>query len=214
MADFKYGIFDFDGTLVDSQWCWQTMLLRVIAERGIAVDEADVEVSLDVDWLSRHDELREKYGIKEPLFSNYREFDPYMERFYRNEVCWKPGALEYLEYLKNQGVVLAIYSATPEYLLRSALEHLGQPSLFDRIFSGRDRRWSKSNPQSFCDCMKELGTSVDDCVMFEDSLYSIRSAKEAGMRVYAVRERCFRQNRESIRALADRFADRMTDFIL
>jgi len=214
MMDFKYGIFDFDGTLVDSQWCWQTMLLRVLRERGVVVDEADVEISLDRDWLSRHGELREKYRMEEPLFSDYREFDPYMERFYRNEVCWKPGALEYLEYLKERGVVLAIYSATPEYLLRCALEHLGQPDLFHRIFSGRDRKWSKNDPQSFRNCMEELGAAADECVLFEDSLYSIRTAKEAGMRVCGVKERCFRQNREKIRELSDRFADRLTDFIL
>jgi len=62
--------------------------------------------------------------------------------------------------------------------------------------------------------MEELGAAADECVLFEDSLYSIRTAKEAGMRVCGVKERCFRQNREKIRELSDRFADRLTDFIL
>ena len=58
----SWAIFDFDGTLVDSQWVWQTMLLRVLAERGHAIDEADVERCLDRDWLAFHEEFLEKYG--------------------------------------------------------------------------------------------------------------------------------------------------------
>lgn len=213
MKKLKYAIFDFDGTLVDSQWCWQTMLLRAILERGHALDYDDVEPCLDVEWLSRHEELRAKYGIEEPLFTDYHQFHPYIDRFYCNEVCWKPGALEYLEHLKKQGVVLVIFSTTPEYLLRHALTHLGAEDLFDVIFSGHDRGWSKSDPQSFRRCMTELNASAEECVMFEDSLYSIQSAKAAGMTVYAVKERCFRQNREKIREIADRYAQYLTDFI-
>lgn len=208
----KCAIFDFDGTLVDSQWCWQTMLLRVLQERGYEIDEADVEISLDVDWLSRHEELCKKYGA-EPLFADHREFHPYMERFYRTGVRWKPGAEEYLRHLKAKGVRLAVFSVTPRYLLRQAIATLGAEDLFDEVFSGSDRNWSKKDPQAFRNCMAEFGATPEDCVLFEDSLYSISTAKEAGMTVWAVKERCFRQNREKIRAVADRFADRLTDFI-
>ena len=213
MKQGSWAIFDFDGTLVDSQWVWQTMLLRVLAERGHEIDEADVERCLDRDWLAFHAEFLEKYGEAKPLFSHYRDLHAYMEIFYRDRVLWKPGAREYLEYLKEQGVRLAIYSTTPEYLLRTALGRLEATDLFDVLISGEDRGWSKKDPESFRKCMDLLGTDTEHCVMFEDSLYSIRSAKEAGMTVYAVQERCFRHNREKICALADRFGVHLTDFM-
>ena len=209
---FSVAIFDFDGTLADSQWCWQTMLLRKLRQRGIAVEDEDVELCLDRDWLSRHEELLRKYGVSEPLFSDYHELHSEMERFYREEVFWKPGAREYLEYLKKKGVKPVLYSTTPERLLRCALDRLQGQDLFDVIFSGEDRGWSKGDPESFRLCMAELGVTPEECVLFEDSLYSIRSAKEAGMRVFAVRERCFQQNRDTIRRLADRYGDSLMDF--
>ena len=207
-----WAIFDFDGTLVDSQWVWQTMLLRVLAERGHTIDETDVERCLDRNWLDFHEEFLEKYGEEKPLFGQYRELFPYMEIFYRDRVLWKPGAREYLDDLKEKGIHLAVYSATPEYLLRTALARLEASDLFEVLISGEDRGWSKQDPESFRKCMDLLGTDTEHCVMYEDSLYSIRSAKEAGMTVYAVQERCFRHNRETIRSLADRFGVHLTDF--
>ncbi len=213
MEQFQFALFDFDGTLVDSQWAWQTMLPRVMKERyGITVPEEEIEELLDIDWLERHEEYCRRYGLP-PLYGHYSEFFPYMDRFYQNEVFFKPGAEEYLRALKGQGVTLAILSATPTELIRHGLRRLEAEDLFDFVFSAWEIGVSKSKPGSFEYCLNAMGATPENTVLFEDALYSMTTAKGMGMTVYAVSERCSRKDREKILALADRYARNMTEFL-
>jgi len=212
MQKFQFALFDFDGTLVDSQWAWQTMLPRVLREKGIEVPEEEIEELLDVDWLSRHGEYCRRYGLP-PLYTHHSEFFPYMDRFYREEVFFKPGAEEYLRELKRQGVTLAILSATPVPMIRHGLQRLGAEDLFDYVFSSREIGIPKSQPGSFEYCLNAMGATLKNTVLFEDALYSIATAKGMGMTVYAVSERCSRRNLKEIQRLADRYAVSMTEFL-
>lgn len=213
MEKFQFALFDFDGTLVDSQWAWQTLLPRVLKEKyGVTVPEEEIGELLDLDWLERHGEYCRRYGLP-PLYAHYSELFPYMDRFYQTEVFFKPGAEEYLRALKKQGVTLAILSATPTALIRNGLRRLGGEELFDYIFSTREIGISKRFPGSFEHCLKAMGATVENTVLFEDALYSMTTAKEMGMTVYAVSERCSRKDRDKILALADRYACNMTEFL-
>ena len=195
MEKFQFALFDFDGTVSLIREGWQK-----------------IGELLDLDWLERHEEYCRRYGVP-PLYTHYSEFFPYMDRFYQTEVFFKPGALEYLQALKAQGVTLAILSATPTELIRHGLRHLGGEDLFDYVFSTREIGISKSFPGSFEHCLKIMGATLENTVLFEDALYSIATAKGMGMTVYAVSERCSRKNRERIQAIADRYACNMTEFL-
>lgn len=213
MKDFRVALFDFDGTLADSQWYWRTIIPRIFMERGYEISDEEVEESLDLGWLDRHDFYRERFGIQEPLFDHPKDLFPYFEHFYQNEVFWKPGAVEYLRELKKQGKVIALFTATPEYMVRDALRFLEGEEYFDYIFSVPTIGMKKNNPDSFRYCLKEMGATAEETVLFEDSLYSMKTAKSLGMRVYAVHERCSRLQETEIRALADRYAMKLTEFL-
>lgn len=213
MDGFKYAIFDFDGTLADSQWYWQTMMPRIFMEKGYPVTDQDVEACLDCGWLDYYNIFRERFGVKEPLFRHWTDLLSRVEEFYRNEVYWKPTVPEYLQKLKEQDVTLSIFSATPEPLLRVALKRLEGEKYFDRIFSVATIGIGKNDPKSFQYCLQQLGASLDNTVLFEDALYSIETAKSMGMTVYAVRDRGNRLNEDKIRALADHYAVYMKEFI-
>lgn len=213
MNDFKYAIFDFDGTLADSQWYWCTLMPRIFMEKGYPVTDEDVEANLDCDWLDYHNIFRERFGIKEPLFHRGEELFPRVEEFYRTEVFWKPTVLEYLGELKRRGVVLSICSATREPMIRTALRHLEGEHLFDYVFSTKSIGIEKGDPRCFEYCLAQMGATVENTVLFEDALYSLRTAKSMGMRAYAVQERTNRRFEAEIRATADRFAVRMIEFL-
>ncbi len=213
MKDFQYALFDFDGTLVDSQWFFRTIMPRLFMERGYEIPEEEIEECLDLGWLDKHDVYRERFGVKEPLFRHYSELFEYVDRFYQNELFWKPGAEEYLRELRKQGKRIALFTATPEKIVRRGLEHLGGIEFFDSVFSVETIGLKKNNPDSFRYCLNAMGATVENTVLFEDALYSIRTAKSIGMTVYAVRERCSRLEEAEIRALADRYAIKMTEFL-
>ena len=52
-----------------------------------------------------------------------------------------------------------------------------------------------------------------ESVFFEDALYSIRTAKEFGMTVYAVHEICSIADKDAICAIADGYEMLLTDYL-
>ena len=60
---------------------------------------------------------------------------------------------------------------------RQAFERLGYKDYFDIILTCGEVGASKSNPKIFFEAIAELGTPIEDTWLFEDGLYSIKTAK-------------------------------------
>lgn len=206
-------IFDFDGTLADSQGYWTTLNPTILKERGYPVDDADFEKCKTAalpDW----EYLKKKYGLADADCPTFEETMEYIDNFYRTEMKLKPGVLEFLEYLKNQKIPMAVFSATRESSVRLGLACLGIDSYFDAVISAGDWGTNKGHAETYFRCLDLLGATPEQCIMVEDALYSIKTAKSIGMRVYAIAEPCFATDEKEIRSLADRYAEEsMTEFL-
>lgn len=91
-----------------------------------------------------------------------------------------PGVVDWLTFLKKQGVLQAIASSAPKKNLSASVEtfHLGP--FFDVISSG-ERVRTKPAPDPFVQTAKKLGVPANRCVVIEDSLYGLQAARSAGM---------------------------------
>ena len=212
MRKIKYALFDFDGTLVDSQWFWNTIILHMLRDKGHPVGDEDLEFSMKTPFPVRLKTLFEKYG-EDPATYTTEDAYVYVTRFYDTALFWKPGALEFLTELKRRGIQIALCSATRKEMLDVALKHLGAEDLFDHCFSVPTVGVGKDNPEYFAHCLNALGATKEDAVFFEDALYSIRTAKEFGMTVYAVHEICSITDKDAICAIADGYEMLLTDYL-
>ncbi len=208
MNKITHVIFDFDGTLADSQWFWTQVYLHILRGRGLAVAEEDFERFKTTPFQFRWGYLKEKYGLSDDERPTFEEVMEYVDRFYRKDLALKPGAREYLDFLKKQGLVLSIFSATRESSVRLGLSRLGIDEYFDFVLSACDAGCGKDHPQAFAYCLDKLGVAPRQCIMVEDALYSMKTAKSVGMTVYAVADPCSAPEEEEIRALATRYAKR------
>ncbi len=213
MNGITHVIFDFDGTLADSQGYWTMLNPLILKERGYPVDDADFEKCKTAalpDW----EYLKKKYHIAEEDCPTFEETMEYIDRFYRTEMRLKPGVLEFLEYLKGKKVSMAVFSATRESSVRLGLACLGIDSYFDAVISAGDWGTTKGHKETYLRCLDLLGAKPEHCIMVEDALYSMKTAKSLGMQVYAISEPCFLVDETQIRSIADRYAERsMTEFL-
>ena len=60
---------------------------------------------------------------------------------------------------------------------------------------------------------EKLGLPVSECVVFEDALVGIRTAKKAGFTVVAIRDPNAYWEAEEIRGLCDRYLTRYEDLL-
>ena len=213
MNKITHVIFDFDGTLADSQGYWTMLNPLILRERGYPVDDADFEKCKTAalpDW----EYLKKKYGLTDKDCPTFQETMEYIDLFYRTENKLKPGVLEFLEYLKAKNISMAVFSATRESSVHLGLSCLGIDGYFDAVYSAGDWGTTKGHAETYRRCLDLLGAKAENCIMVEDALYSMKTAKSVGMQVYAISEPSFPEDEAEIRALADKYAEHsMTEFI-
>lgn len=122
---------------------------------------------------------------------------------YAHNVTLSPFAADYLRQLSRAGVKLAVATGLPQKLYEPCLKKNGIYDLFDVLCSTDDMARGKESPDIFVHCAAQLGVAPEQCLVFEDVLSAVRSAKRAGMTVYGVYDKYSQHNMEAIKKIAD-----------
>ncbi len=176
---FKAIVFDFDGTLVQSNQIKRDMLY-VVAHTVGAADEQFAQVFSDhprYDRFGLYRELLTRMNFSGDLDSKVDELcDLYGELTVAaiSKAPEIPGAEEFLKQFSEE-LPMYINSATPEYSLRKTVTELGWDSYFRGIY-GRP----KSKNEIIERVKKETGLASDQILFVGDSLQDLESAQHNG----------------------------------
>lgn len=204
-------IFDVDGTLLDSMSIWDTIGADYLRSIGYEPRESLNEVFKNMSLLQAAEYYRREYGVTQSIDEIMDGVNAMLERFYRHEAPLKPGAAELLARLGRSGVRLCIATATDRFLVEAALERCGVLSYFGEIFTCNEIGHGKDEPVIFEAALDFLGTEKAETVVFDDALYAVRTAKQAGFPVAAVYD-SHEPARAELRALADFYLEDLTQF--
>ena len=123
--------------------------------------------------------------------------------FYINDAQPKEGMIELIKTLKEEGVKLTVATSTDRDVFMPCLERLGLDKYFDGIFTCTEVGHSKAEPEIFNQALELMGTSPKETWVFEDGLYSAKTAKSLGMKVAAVYDETSRHDWDEFRLMAD-----------
>ena len=195
-------IFDVDGTLLDSMSIWDTIGADYLRSIGYIPRENLNEIFKNMSLLQAAEYYRNEYGVTLRVEEIMSGVNAMLEQFYQYEAPLKPGAAELLARLRQNRVKLCIATATDRYLVEAALERCGVLSCFGAIFTCNEVGHGKDEPDIFEEALRFLGTEKAETVVFDDALYAVRTAKEAGFPVAVIYD-SHEKNQEGLRALAD-----------
>ena len=139
---------------------------------------------------------------KDEIYAEMREL---IRAHYLTDIQPKPYAAELLQSLKAEGYTVGVATATLRDMAWPVLERTGLAKHLDFFCDVEEIGLSKSEPEFFVRAAKLAGAETQQCVMFEDAVYAMRSAKAAGMAVLAIDEPMSYRDKDEIRALADRY---------
>lgn len=202
--NFSAAIFDLDGTIADSNGVWKKIDIEILRKRGIRCSDAFAESLAAMTYEEAAAEMH-RLGVKDTTEELIRECNELAAYEYRHNIFLKPYAAEYLTYLKNNGVKTALATASPKMLYEPVLRHNHVYGLFDAFCTTEEAGRSKDHPDVYLLAASKLGVSPNECVVFEDVLKGIFSAKNAGMTAIGVYDRYSAEDIVTIRAAADRF---------
>lgn len=207
----KCAFFDNDGTLMESMHYWRLGALEyMIAHRMPIPGEMTLEELFNYSSRAFTQELAQKQSgvtYDEVVF----EMEQRMARHYRYDVLEKRGVGAFLARLAQRGVRMCVATAAPRELCEEALERLDLRRYFEFVQGRYDLPLHKGEPEYFLRLAERMGASPEDCWVFEDAIYAMRGAREAGMRVCAVEDYTALRHREEVLATADVY---ITDFRL
>ena len=174
-------IFDMDGTLVDSMGYWDRLGREYLESRGVTegIDEA-LALTAPMTMLESSELFLRTFGLSGTPESAAAEMNAVMDGHYRRDIPLKPGAADYLAALADRGVKLCVATATAEPLARACLTRLGVADYFQLILSCDAVAAGKDRPDVFLEAARRLGTAPAATAVFEDALFAVRTAKEAG----------------------------------
>jgi len=136
-----------------------------------------------------------------------------MDEHYRNDIPLKDGVRDYLEMLNEQGVRMCVASATAEQLMESCLSRLGIRDYFAFLLSCETVGAGKSSPLVYHESAKRLQASPAEIAVYEDALYAVKTAKNAGYYVIGVYDEGAAKNWEAVTKIADEVIKNWEDLL-
>jgi HAD superfamily hydrolase (TIGR01509 family) len=183
-------LWDFDGTLADTEPLWIEAEYELIGRLGGTWSEEQANELVGNSLIDS--------GIYILNAIDRRDLDPawvvdqlitrVVEILRDRPMPWRPGARELLTSLREAEVPCALVSASYRVLLEAAISQL-PPGTFAVTVAGDEVTQGKPHPEPYEKACAELGVDARDCVVLEDSITGATSGNAAGALVVAVPNR-------------------------
>lgn len=207
LENVKAVLFDLDGTLVDSMWMWGDIDVEYLGKYGI---ELPKNLQNEIEGMSFSETaayFKSKFGFAKSLDEIKAEWIEMAKDKYAHEVPMKPGAINFLHYLKGQGIRTGIATSNSRELLDAVMESLELTPYFDCCMTSCEAGAGKPAPDIYLMVAENLGISPEECLIFEDTPAGIKAGINAGIRVCAVEEPYCAARKELICELADYYIE-------
>ena len=176
-------IFDMDGVIIDNISYHIEALKQFLKQFGKEVTDEEFqnhyngrtiqEVILGLKPGADHTEVMRLAEEKEKI---YRDL-------YSADLAPTPGLMDFLSVAQKAGIKMAVATSAITANADFTLDGLNIRGYFDAVIDSTMVIKGKPDPQIYLKAAEELNISPENCVVLEDALAGIQSAKSAGMDV-------------------------------
>lgn len=184
----KYAvIFDMDGTMVNNSQYHEQAWREFIKKYGKNLSEKDMQHYV----FGRTNKATLEYIFNreltpEEIFKYGEEKEQIYRTIYRPYIKPVDGLIDFLNYLKQKNVTMAVATSADPPNVDFVLGALGIKDYFKTIVDASEITEGKPNPEIFLKTANRIGYSPERCIVFEDSSSGIKAGKSAGMKVVAI----------------------------
>ena len=203
LTNKKAVIFDLDGTLVDSMWMWKAIDIEYLGRFGL-----DLPPSLqkDIEGMSFSEiavYFKETFQIPDTLEEIKATWNRMAYDKYTKEVPLKKGVQKFLDYCKENRILLGIATSNSRELVDATLKAVNIKEYFACVMTACEVAKGKPAPDIYLAVAEKLQAEPSRCLVFEDIEMGIMAGKNAGMEVCAVEDEFSMNQIEAKKKLAD-----------
>lgn len=178
--DIKAVIFDMDGVVVDNHeyhyYAWKAFADKY----GFDLDEEIYKEKFNGKTNKDLFEMIFEEPSEEDIASYAEEKESMYREMYYEHLTPHTGLLDFLASLKRNRIKIALATSAPTENVDYVLDNLQLRSYFDVIVDGTEVENGKPDPEIYTTACDRLEIDPKYCVVFEDSLAGLESAREAG----------------------------------
>lgn len=196
-------IFDLDGTLLDSMDIWNVLSIHYLESFHI---KANVDLIQQLKSLSLQEAaiyIKEHYHLSQSLVEIQEGFHRQLEKEYES-VTLKDGVELFLQKCAKQNIQMCVLTANHLDLTQKVLKKLHINHYFQAIISCEDIHYTKQDIRSYQYAADILKLPISKCVVVEDTLHAMTTAKKAGFYVKAIYDKANHNDWEEIKNIADK----------
>ena len=180
-------IFDMDGIIVDSEPLYEESL-------DIALEAYQVPVPPR----SEYQKYKGRSGaevFKEIAEENGNRFDANemrqvsieaFERLAREKVSIFPGTLSFLNFVRQRYSNVGLATSSMKHIQEMIFEKFPLDPFFDQVITADDITKHKPDPEPYLVTARLMSVNTEDCIVLEDTIHGINSAKTAGCFTVAI----------------------------
>ena len=167
-----------DGTLLDSMNIWENAAITLLKNRGIIVSDDLKRILAPLSIKDAINYLKNKYCFNETVSEIQKQLFDLIEYQYLNEVSLKTGVREFI----NKCTILNKKMC---------------------LLTANKRNLTKQDSDIYIYAMKKLNLNINECIVIEDALHAINTAKKAGFIVWGVADRSNLNDWIKIKSICD-----------
>ena len=205
-------IFDLDGVLLDSMAIWNDLGARYLLKQGVRPEPELREVLFSMSMEQGAEYMKQQYHLdksSEEILDGIQEM---LQDFYFYEVQAKVGAKELLTFLQEKGIPMTAATSSPREHVTRALKRNGLLEFLKRIDTTSEVGESNHSPRIYELAAQSLECSAEEILVFEDSLYALKTAKTAGFRCVGVYDAQGESDQQGLKMTADLYLHKLIEF--
>lgn len=196
-------IFDLDGTLIDSMNVWSDIDKEFFKMHDLPF-EKDYQKEIGHKGLKEIAAYtKSRYNLKENEDEIISIWLDMAKEAYAYKVPLKEGVKLFLEYLQSKNIKMGIATSNSLELTELVLKHHDIYKYFSKVVTVNELKTNKGSPDIYLHISDSFGLVPSECIVFEDLLAGIRTAKKAGYKVVGVKEKASLDKEKEIREIAD-----------
>lgn len=182
--NLKGFIFDFDGTLVDTEpvhFKAFTMQMKKMGHTYVTYEEHCKKYT-GAGSRSIFTQEFEIQGIEADLDQTINEKKQlYADLIAEADLNPIPGAVEFLQKVKKSGKQIAISSGSDIDSIRRSMDKANIPDVIQVFVTADVVTKPKPDPEGMLKASNRLGVEPKDCIVFEDAVNGVKAAITGGM---------------------------------
>ncbi len=207
-------IFDLDGTLIDSMKIWSEVDRKFFRIHNVLPPEDISETVKKMTIQESSEYLRDNFFPEMTWQEISEEIQQLVRYEYYENIPLKRGIIETLAKLDKLNIPYGVATATYPDMAEAVLK---RHKIYDRmkfLLTQREVAAGKESPDIFIEAAKIMNISdFSKCIVAEDSLHSIETAKKAGFFVCGVYDETSEYLKEEIEKNCDVYIKEMPEVL-